>query len=965
MTLVEWQKRLAGHFRDLHQRRQSRPVFVLEHGLKPAEVDSLGRELRLSILQSSPRSEHGLPWVVYAAEIGYEYDGHEYWQTFKERTPGWEVRGSRQWIRDQFSLFHGQFGGAEPRGPWAEQFSIICWPITHAILPRDLQHHLARILFELGGAAARAVAAPAELGALVAAQSWTASSRFQNLAQEKELIGSISAALLLEGTPSSSELIEKQALERIRADLTKERQARDWLASAKRITQERVQRYGLSAGATYTGASNTAALSALRETVALDLEPRLVLRPNNGARTKWDLLLEVPSLAPLATLDPEMGATLLGSRCTVTGTSGRPVARGRFLQGPQQFVLEKWPGGERLLKFEPASEALEVILSTHCRLRPTPPWLFRINSDGLAQEVRSKRVRGNERYLLFSATPLASTALGAPVQLSCTGLQGIAINLPQDLSRWMVAELHALGLHHALSLRAAPAALASASWDGEGRGVWLVGDQPIIELRADRALEHITLTFGAEVLEVEGLAEGECIFVELAPLEAGTRKLQVRAREPASRDFQSELEVVARERRSWTDWGGSPLRVVVDPIRPTLEQFWQGQSAFEVRGPAGRQVVTTVSLDLEGGRSVERSAPALTLPFSSAEWREHVTKHCLRQAPLAESYDEARACEIRIAAEELGVFSITCEREFTPLRWVARRRSGETSLVLVDDSSDEAPDDCCRYSFDEPCVKQSLQPPTTSAPLAAPDGGLLVARKGAFTAAIVVGRTQRLKGFAALDVRPNIEKRPRATKSAIEIALHLDLWASAKAVGGFVTAAGQERIVDSLTHSLFSILGGDTWGKAEATFSTVLGKSSELAHSMLAHAIGSNHESSRLATRLVAAMPEITALATRLRVNRLTEIAKEALVLRSPPLAKAKIGPNGFGIRRAGPDTPGWLVEFALRLASDPSNTRKWAGENYEKGLVRLFETPVIARAARFLVLATRNHTPAAQWGWG
>src|SRR3712207_7713201 len=45
--------------------------------------------------------------------------------------------------------FKRQFAGATPSGRWAEHFSIIAWPITHAILPRDLQQQLARILYDL------------------------------------------------------------------------------------------------------------------------------------------------------------------------------------------------------------------------------------------------------------------------------------------------------------------------------------------------------------------------------------------------------------------------------------------------------------------------------------------------------------------------------------------------------------------------------------------------------------------------------------------------------------------------------------------------------------------------------------------------------------------------------------------------------------------------------------------------
>ena len=51
-----------------------------------------------------------------------------------------------------------------------------------------------------------------------------------------------------------------------------------------------------------------------------------------------------------------------------------------------------------------------------------------------------------------------------------------------------------------------------------------------------------------------------------------------------------------------------------------------------------------------------------------------------------------------------------------------------------------------------------------------------------------------------------------------------------------------------------------------------------------------------------------------------------------------------------------WLVEFALRLASCPDEVRAWAGANLTQGIEWVLETPALARAARFLVLAVDDY---------
>ena len=141
MSLIEWHRRLEAHF-TLRATRTSRrgpdsPIFALEHGLSEAEVTELAREIRAP--DAVPIADNALGWIVYATELGYAYTGDESWQTFEETTPYWVLHGHPHWIRDRFDWFAKRFGGARPSGAWARHFSIICWPITHAILPNDLQ----------------------------------------------------------------------------------------------------------------------------------------------------------------------------------------------------------------------------------------------------------------------------------------------------------------------------------------------------------------------------------------------------------------------------------------------------------------------------------------------------------------------------------------------------------------------------------------------------------------------------------------------------------------------------------------------------------------------------------------------------------------------------------------------------------------------------------------------------------
>ena len=390
LTLASWQDRLENHFSGLREQRSNasgeQPVFALEHGFTDDEISELCTQVRSHSAQTGPSERHWLPWIVYATELGYRYAGDEYWQTFEEETPGWLEYGDRNWIRECFKRFCKTYNGARPSGSWARHFSIICWPITHAILPEDLQVQLAEILYQIRHLFRKELfESPEGLGAEIAARRWTASRRFQKLAEAPLLLGQIATALLVGERDHERSLIAPDTMLRIAKHLNRERRSREWLKDARAAASVTV--YGVTraiAGSVETGNEN-----GRQQLQALGIEPRVYLRQTLSSA--WDVLLEVPDLSPLLPRFPSLQSVLSGS-CVVSGSNGRPLARGRLLHfGPQNVVLGKWPSpGELLLRFDPQPPELENILSAECMLRPGPRWLFKISSKGIAQEIRGQ-----------------------------------------------------------------------------------------------------------------------------------------------------------------------------------------------------------------------------------------------------------------------------------------------------------------------------------------------------------------------------------------------------------------------------------------------------------------------------------------------------------------------------------------------------------------------------------------------
>ena len=369
MDLRNWQIRLNEHFSSLGARRSAdEPIFALEHGLDEQEVAAVLAAVRAEILVGEARWEHRLPWIIYAAELGYLYSGDEYWQTFEEQTPGWTEHGDRYWIRRCFHDFLKRYGGAEPTGPWARQFSIICWPITHAILPRDLQRQLAKVLFELRYLlTSDALATPRRLGELVAGRSWGTSSRFQRLADAPLLIGQIAAALLLQGERRASSLILPATLSRIGQDLDREQRVRSWMRSARESAQRHIHFQHGVVPRRGRGPDEEDDEGQVRGQTRVGVEPRLLLRP--AAEGQWSVMLDVPDFGHIPARFPCLRDTLIGSRCRIVGSSGRPLARGRLMFGPQRILLRQWPPeNQPLLEFERSTPELDYLVVRQAKI---------------------------------------------------------------------------------------------------------------------------------------------------------------------------------------------------------------------------------------------------------------------------------------------------------------------------------------------------------------------------------------------------------------------------------------------------------------------------------------------------------------------------------------------------------------------------------------------------------------------
>ena len=317
---------------------------------------------------------------------------------------------------------------------------------------------------------------------------------------------------------------------------------------------------------------------------------------------------------------------------------------------------------------------LEYLLRTDALLRPGPVWLFKIASDGLAYELRTPIVRPGHKYVLVvSGEPVKRASSLPPIDLECAGAHATYLDLQPAMSEDMRKTLKDLGLRPTRGVRAWPAGLCAASWDGEGRAEWLSTEKPCIGFRADHPVDDLTVTLTNngvhEKCAFGGLPLGEAVFLQLPALPPGLYKVKAYVREDRDEELEGELEVLVKEPSSSEPGtgAGSPFSIQFEPPVPSLEQLWEGHVDIDAIGPAGRQIRCSLKLfgSDRGTPTLSKDLPVLELPISREGWRTHLKRHFQGLRDVQNRYDLSKACEITIHAGEFGVFSVVCEREFT------------------------------------------------------------------------------------------------------------------------------------------------------------------------------------------------------------------------------------------------------------------------------------------------------------
>ena len=923
------QNALEDHFSRLAQARGQRGigVFALEHGLTPAQLEPIFNALRARLRLGERLSPHWLLWTVYAAELGYDYDGSEFWTSFEKRTKYWDVRGDRSYIRRWFIKFQAAYGGIKPQGKWAGWFSIIAWPITHAVLPRDLQSQLASALYEQRyRLAAMPLDSALSIGKFLSRHTSEASSRFRNFLEQEELVGRIVLALLSGESDERNGDLLAATLNRIVSDLERTRNAREWLHDTRRVIEKtRLRGLGPAGGSPRSP-----------DLVGKGEEPRqqppskrpalLLQRTVPGV---WLPLLSLPNLSQLAALTTDLKSYLRSTRVSVTGTEGwKPAAW--LLSGPHKVVLKSWPQpGEPLLNFERPNRLMDHLVKSDACMSRRSTLIFKVGVDGLARELEDPLVRPGSSYVLLHSTALpfyqafkASSVVG--VSISATELQ-----VPETVSKELETVINRAGLRVAKSLRIWPAGLPARRWDGEGNAEWMSNEDVFLGVHVDHPVDGIRVEIpGSSPAILRSPSVARPHFLSLGQLPVGTHLLHMTAVEGfgslARAVSEGTLRLHIRAPDPWRPGTTSHCGLVVscEPSEPTLDEFWTGEVQLTALGPEGGKACLTLEL-LGGSDEVMKSEPIanLNLPIASHVWgKEYLSAVKDWQLRDPWSYLSASHARLVIDGDELGRFIVPLRREVAPLRWVSNKTATSMELRLLDDTGTTG-STVQFFEFRRPTVSvESNGSDFKKAKVIDWPGGLYVASGRDLSSSLIVSLPKIEGSLAGLSLPVDRNSLPRDQRAALRIIEVAEVWSSAMLSGPLATQR-RDHVLKYLNHHLFELLGGGRWAHAEESYEAR--PKAPAATETLEAEIG---KPLSYGIAIGRACYDICCGEPSARIGRFFEIASAFSVTKERDLCEA-----------------------ALRLAANPQRFRLWAGADCASWIERLKQSGMLVRAARFI----------------
>lgn len=545
-----FEERLSEHFKALSRDRAEEHVFLIEHGLLPAEIAELIRAVGARGSAVGFRSETWLPYRlslgVALTEFGYQYrgTGTEFWG-FAERGLGAEIGlAERPEITAVFKLLSRDYNIATPLNDrWSEAFGHIAWPIRNALVSREIHSPLARLVRGSLRASSSVVFNAAFVSALREIAAGLTSKRLEAWLSDENLALAIVRALA-DGSVKGLQ-VEQTFMERLEEDLRGNQEVRRLTLAARAATQ------------------------------AHDHAPRKFPKP------LYQLLMHDDEPVGLAIRGPSLEAVQLAHVDTLTGgesrdailsVAGRSVPFREFLSGGLIFL-----GRPRELPAPDINGITDISETIASLVLPSENLLFvDVESDGYQPQILSgSRLSDDAAFFELRLADADPEDWGA-------ALFGMRANSPEGAAKLsangiLIAQKELVEFFGGATLVQSDEEMSQV----EGHGLWVKAQLGSVDLEVRSTTD--------DFLSARALPIGDWVRVETTDEPCSLHFSDGRSKQVAKLAFRPVNSF-------------EPLRIDVSPEELTLNDVGAGLGSLDVRAPSkldGATVHVTL-MDVQG-----------------------------------------------------------------------------------------------------------------------------------------------------------------------------------------------------------------------------------------------------------------------------------------------------------------------------------------------------------------------------
>jgi hypothetical protein len=827
--LAQTHSQLEGHFRKLSRERVplGYPVYAFEHGLESQEINTVRQALCADLVRTGRvKREYWLLWAVVAAEIGYTYDGDEYWHSFKSEVPAWFTHSNREAVREWFVDFARRFNGFQPTGRWADHFSIIAWPITHSILPRYLQSPFAHHLYDLRhDLAANENANIEQLGQLLGDRYYGTSSRFENFLQQTALTARLVLALRDEDEQGSVTPIYRPTLARIVRDLEQKGSSRGYLRDARRVLRDA----RLRARSGLVDQMQSASSGTPSPEMAQTVPPGIKLTARRTQNDTWTICMALPNFAALMAQTGVTAATLDKMRL-------------RFVDRP-----DSWMPGRALLSYSDSNHPLLALpnplsdsviqsrepaepakaLTSQLRILSRSPWLLRVHEDGVARQVLGNHVRTAEDYIIATSSTVAPDILSAlslhEIVCATAGVLLYQMRTPDVASPQFIQGLSKLSFGYALQAQVKPFGLVPRWDEANACSAWLPNEEILLHLSADFHVAEFTVTIDGHEKTRVAVSEKNDVLVSLGTPPLGRYAVEIAATAVNAGSNGKGLrpispETIFIEVRSPIPWRHgvkmqTGLRVVLEPSDATFDDLLEKRASLSVHGPADRTATVEARLyNMSGNVFDTTEIGRLELPTKDA-LMARVIERLAHDPLLSEKIQSALRVELAFVVDELGAATFSFPHNVPPLRWKLAHIEAQYIMRLVDEAGVAANTSVSRYDMTIPDERKAVSPEdcVLGVPVDPPGSLFVASYEGRFYAAFAsVPPRGRLTAFSDLAAKISLSAPGDSSRNIMRLLAILRLWRRSQPLGA-VAAFRKAKVLGAIEGQIERLACGARW----------------------------------------------------------------------------------------------------------------------------------------------------------